>query len=534
MTDSAQTPLSRAGQWPDRVAIVAPEGEFTYGDLVAATALAAARLGTSMTLPPPHGPDPAVEPDAPPRVALLAPPGWDFVTAQWAIWAAGGMVVPLATSHPTPELEYVLDDALPSAVVVHPTMLDRVRELADTRRLPLWTTEALLSRAPGEDEDSESAAAPDPGSSGEALMLYTSGTTGRPKGVVHTHESLRAQMESLSGAWGWTPDDHILLALPLHHVHGLVNVLGTALWNGARVTILPSFDVLEVWEELASGDYSLFMGVPTQYSLLLRAWDQAQVLTRDRWTDGSRSCRLMVSGSAALPVSVLGRWEEITHLRLLERYGMTEIGMALSNPLHGDRIPGHVGFPLPGVEIRLLDDEGSANWAEGEIQVRGPTAFHRYWRRPDATAEALVAADDGGPPWFATGDLAERGDRDAFRILGRSNSDILKTGGYKISALEIEEILRTHPLIQDIAVVGLPDERWGETVAAAVSLDRDHAHRLGVMRSDGVSLAGLQEWAKQRMAPYKVPRDLRIVDDLPRNALGKVQKAQVKQLFEGD
>jgi malonyl-CoA/methylmalonyl-CoA synthetase len=224
----------------------------------------------------------------------------------------------------------------------------------------------------------------------------------------------------------------------------------------------------------------------------------------------------MVSGSAALPVPLFERWQAATGHALLERYGMTEIGMALSNPLHGERRPGSVGLPLPGVGVRLVDEHGVevAAGSPGEIEVRGESVFREYWARPDATRDAFR---DG---WFRTGDVGVvEGGR--YRILGRQSVDIIKTGGYKVSALEIEDVLREHPDIRDCAVVGLPDDEWGERVAAAI-----------VPRSEvGPALEDLREWAAARLAKYKLPTRVRLVGDLPRNTMGKAVKARVKELF---
>jgi malonyl-CoA/methylmalonyl-CoA synthetase len=348
-------------------------------------------------------------------------------------------------------------------------------------------------------------------------MLYTSGTTGRPKGVVIAHGQIQAQVESLSAAWGWTTEDRILLHLPLHHVHGIVNVLTSALWNGATCEMLPRFDAISVWERLGSGGLTLYMAVPTVYRRLIEAWEEADPPMRSRWSEGARGCRLMVSGSAALPVPTLARWEEITGQRLLERYGMTEIGMALSNPLEGERRAGFVGQPLPGVEVRLTDDldQPVQTGSAGQIQVRGPTVFESYWERPRETEVAFT--EDG---WFRTGDQAvvERG---AYRILGRSSVDILKTGGEKISALEVEDVLRSHESVLDCAVVGVPDPVWGDRVCAAI-----------VQRPSAEALEeDLLRHAKERLAPYKVPKDFLVVPELPRNAMGKVTKPAVRDLF---
>jgi malonyl-CoA/methylmalonyl-CoA synthetase len=351
-------------------------------------------------------------------------------------------------------------------------------------------------------------------------MIYTSGTTGKPKGVVTTHANITAQVTSLISAWEWRADDAILLVLPLHHVHGIINVLACALWAGARCHMLPKFEAEAVWSRLAQGDLTLFMAVPTIYGKLIAAWEAAPPDRRRAWSNGCAppGMRLMVSGSAALPVQRLERWREISGHVLLERYGMTEIGMALSNPLHGERRPGFVGAPLPGVEVRLVDDAGRTvpPGTPGEIEVRGPAVFLEYWRRPDATAAAF--RDD----WFRTGDVAVLENR-SYRILGRSSVDIIKTGGYKVSALEIEETLRTHPAVLDCAVVGVADPEWGERICAAVELRRGSGEEL--------TLDALQRWAKERIAPYKIPRTLLSVTVLPRNAMGKVTKPDVARLF---
>jgi malonyl-CoA/methylmalonyl-CoA synthetase len=335
--------------------------------------------------------------------------------------------------------------------------------------------------------------------------VYTSGTTGRPKGVVTTHANLTAQIESLIAAWEWTPSDRTLLVLPLHHVHGILNIVCCALWSGAVLEMAPKFDSEDTWNRLSSGELTVFSAVPTIYHRLIRSWETADPTARQSRSSGCRKLRLMMSGSAALPRTVLDRWREITGQVLLERYGMTEVGMALANPLHGERRPGFVGQPLPGVSARIVD---------GELQLKGPGVFAEYWRQPEHTRESFV---DG---WFRTGDAAVVEDG-AYRLLGRSSVDILKSGGHKISALEIEEVLRTHPSIAECVVVGVDDEEWGQRVCCAAELRTDE--RLG--------LDELKEWARTRLAPYKIPRELACVSQLPRNAMGKVVKPEVAALF---
>ncbi|MGH7547136.1 MAG: acyl-CoA synthetase [Gemmatimonadales bacterium] len=498
---STELPLvARASAHGDRVAIVASEGTFTYRELLDASGrVAACLLAGRSDL-------------AEARVAFLAPSSFHYVATQWGIWRAGGIAVALATSHPPAELAYVIQDAGAEIVMVHPELaavLDQVRLPPSARRISTHEALGTAHRSP----------LPGVGEGRRAMMVYTSGTTGKPKGVVTTHANIRAQVTSLVTAWEWTADDHILLVLPLHHVHGIVNVLTCALWAGARCEMLPRserFDADRVWQRIARGDLTLFMAVPTIYGKLIAAWELAPPDRRRAMSGGAGRMRLMVSGSAALSTRTFERWREINGHVLLERYGMTEIGMALSNPLHGERRPGFVGTTLPGVEVRLVDDAGRpvAAGTPGEIEVRGPGVFREYWGRPDATAQAFR---DG---WFRSGDVAVV-EQSAYRILGRTSVDIIKTGGYKVSALEIEEVLRTHPAVAECAVVGVEDPEWGERVCVAVEIGPGQE----------LSLEQLQAWARERLAPYKVPRALRCVAALPRNALGKVMKLEVGKLF---
>ena len=258
------------------------------------------------------------------------------------------------------------------------------------------------------------------------------------------------------------------------------------------------------------------MAVPTIYSRLIRIWDEASPANKKEMSYACKKMRLMVSGSAALPVSTLEKWKDISGHVLLERYGMTEIGMALSNPLTGERVPGHVGKPLPGVEIKLERSDETTNEGEGEILVKGPNVFLEYWNKPDATSEAFT--EDG---WFKTGDIASVNNDGVYRILGRDSVDIIKSGGYKISALEIEEVLRQHPDIEECSVVGVNDLEWGERVGAAI---------VTIEKSD-LSPDVLRSWCKERLAPYKIPTMIELVSDLPRNIMGKVVKPEVQKLF---
>jgi malonyl-CoA/methylmalonyl-CoA synthetase len=372
------------------------------------------------------------------------------------------------------------------------------------------TTDQLVRPGP------QPAGEPSIGGNRRATMVYTSGTTGKPKGVVATHANITAQIESLVAAWEWTAHDRTLLVLPLHHVHGIINVVCSALWSGAVLEIHPRFEPEAAWDRLASGELTVFTAVPTIYHRLIQSWEAAPPDVQRSRSNGCRALRLMMSGSAALPSQVLARWKEISGHILLERYGMTEVGMALSNPLHGERRPGYVGSPLPGVSVRLVNDEDQPVpvGEPGEVQLRGAGVFSEYWRRPESTEEAFI---DG---WFRTGDVAVL-DHGAYRLLGRSSVDIIKSGGDKISALEVEEVLRTHPAIADCAVIGVDDLEWGQRVCAVVETRSNSA----------LGLTELREWAKSRMAPCNIPRALLCVSRLPRNAMGKIVKPELATFF---
>jgi malonyl-CoA/methylmalonyl-CoA synthetase len=349
------------------------------------------------------------------------------------------------------------------------------------------------------------------------MILYTSGTTSKPKGVVTTHANIQAQIESLVQAWEWNPTDQIPLFLPLHHIHGIVNIVSCALWSGALIEPFERFDLAAILERVRANAYTLFMAVPTIYVKLIHALESAAPEDRAGIVGGFSRMRLMVSGSAALPASVHEQWTALTGQKLLERYGMTEIGMALSNPFHGERRPGAVGVPLPGVELRLKAESGAIVSGEdepGEIQVRGPGVFRAYWNRTEATAATF---DDD---WFRTGDMAVR-ESGYYRIMGRLSVDIIKSGGYKLSALEIEAALLEHPKIRECAVIGLPDDTWGEAVTAVVVL-KDGA---------ALDLPTVRDWCRARLSVYKIPQRLLIVPELPRNAMGKVTKPAVRALF---
>lgn len=500
--DSPLPIVARASRHKGQVAITDAHGSYTYAELLAASARIASALLAAVATADLH--------EA--RIAFLVTPSFHWAATQWGIWRAGGIAVPLPMGATRAELEYAIEDADVSAILCDSAASPVVSPIAEARSCRCLNVDDLAVA----ESAAASAALPSVALERRAMILYTSGTTSRPKGVVTTHANITAQITSLVEAWEWSSSDRIVLCLPLHHVHGIVNIVCCALWSGATCRMLPRFDAAAIWELIGSDRLTLFMAVPTIYVRLIAAWEAMPPERQHAMSQACRRLRLMVSGSAALPVSTLERWLAISGHTLLERYGMTEIGMALSNPLHGRRIPGSVGAPLPGVEVQLVNDEGQPVGPDtpGEIEVRGQTVFAEYWRRPEATREAFREG------WFRTGDtaLVHEG---SYRILGRTNIDILKTGGHKLSALEIEETLREHPAIAECAVVGVPDEEWGQRVAVAAVLKENGALDLPTLRS----------WARESLAGYKLPSRLLVVEALPRNAMGKVVKPAVTALL---
>ena len=489
--------IARARSHRDAVALRTADGEHSYQELLDRSATLAGVL---------------LEADADlseSRVACLIPAGFDYVSVQWAVWRAGGVAVPLSLSATEPELEYTLTDSQSRCVVTTRELASKVEPLCSRLNLRRLIVEEI---GPGEERP-----LPSVGPQRRAMILYTSGTTSTPKGVVTTHASIQAQIESLVEAWRWQPDDTIPLFLPLHHIHGIINIQSCALWIGATIEPFPHFEMTAILDRVAAGAYSVFMAVPTIYVKLIQTLESLSEEDRAPIATAFGRLRLMISGSAALPASVHEKWTALTGQKLLERYGMTEIGMALSNPYDGERRPGAVGQPLPSVEVQLKSEEGELITAEGdpgEIQVRGPVVFRGYWNRPEVTAESF---DDG---WFRTGDVAviENG---YYRIMGRQSVDIIKSGGYKLSALEIEAALLQHPAIRECAVVGVEDDTWGEAVCAATVLEP----------GEKLDLQSLREWCRDRLSAYRIPRRLLVVDRLPHNAMGKITKPAIRELF---
>ncbi len=491
--------IEKANQYAQNTAIQSDGKNYSYRQLLDESAdFAAVLLGNETDLKEK-------------RVAFMVDSSFDYVKVQWAIWRAGGVAVPLCISYPLASLQYVIEDTKADILVVTPQYQSVLEDYARDKSLVFII---LNSEQPFE-RLKLSKSLPIVTPERRAMILYTSGTTNLPKGVVTTHQNLEAQISTLVDAWAYSENDKTICILPLHHVHGIINVMSCTLWAGGKVVFLP-FTTEGVFTNFLQGETNVFMAVPTIYFKLIAHWESLPTVEQQALTEAMKKFRLMVSGSAALPISVMEKWERISGHRLLERYGMTELGMAISNPLHGERRAGHIGQALSAVMVRLVDDgnnEISGDEA-GEIQVKGDNVFLEYWRKPDATAATFT--EDG---WFKTGDVAVLDDG-YYRILGRSSIDIIKSGGYKISALEIEEVLRTHPSVNDCSVVGIADEEWGELVAAVL-----------VLKTETIDIQELNAWIREKMPAYKTPRRYHITTELPRNAMGKVTKNDLKKCF---
>ncbi|MFF4560503.1 acyl-CoA synthetase [Streptomyces sp. NPDC001435] len=466
----------------ERVALRFGDRSLTYAQLGAAAGALAARI---------HGVG---------RVAVWATPELETAVGVVGVLLAGAAAVPLNPKSGEKELAHILSDSAPSLVLAAPGA-ELPAALGDLERVDV---DAYGTGTVPDDRTSES----DP-----ALIVYTSGTTGPPKGAVIPRRALATTLDALADAWQWTGDDVLVHGLPLFHVHGLVlGVLGP-LRRGGSVRHLGRFGTEGVTRELNDGATMLF-GVPTMYHRIAEALpgdpELAKALGR---------ARLLVSGSAALPVHDHERITAATGQRVIERYGMTETLMNTSVRADGEPRAGTVGVPLPGVELRLVEEDGTPVAAYdgetvGEIQVRGPNLFTEYLNRPDATAAAFT-----GDGWFRTGDMAVREPDGYVRIVGRKATDLIKSGGYKIGAGEIENALLEHPGVREAAVTGEPDADLGERIVA------------WIVPADPQSPPSDQELADhvaRRLAPHKRPRVVRHLDVLPRNDMGKIMKRELR------
>ncbi|XP_022842664.1 malonate--CoA ligase [Olea europaea var. sylvestris] len=474
------------------------------------------------------------------RVGIVAKPSAEFVAGVLGTWFSGGVAVPLALSYPEAELLHVMNDSDVSVILStedHQKLMKAVAAKAAAQVSLIPTIPSISGLADKTNEEIE--ISDKINGNDAALIIYTSGTTGKPKGVVHTHKGVLAQVQMLTEAWGYTSSDQFLHCLPLHHVHGLFNALLAPLYAGSTVEFMPKFSVRGIWQrwresypkdESKAGDaITVFTGVPTMYTRLIQGYEAMDPESQASAASAARQLRLMMCGSSALPLPIMQQWESITGHRLLERYGMTEFVMALSNPLIGERKGGTVGKPLPGVQAKILAEDGSSEVEVGELCIKSPSLFREYWKLPEVTKESFI---NGG--FFKTGDAARLNEDGYYVILGRTNADIMKVGGYKLSALEIEAVLLEHPAISECCVLGLPDKDYGEAVCAIVVADAEVKRIRDEESNPALTLEELTMWAKEKLAPYKLPTRLLLWESLPRNAMGKVNKKELKKKLADD
>jgi malonyl-CoA/methylmalonyl-CoA synthetase len=426
------------------------------------------------------------------RLGFFLPNCVEFIDLFLACVKLGVIVVPINVLYREREIGHIVADAEPKAVVSTRDLQSLVP--AGTS---VWVVDELIAAALSQEAgpvrtaiDGDDAAA----------IVYTSGTTGRSKGAILTHNNFAANTVNLLACWRITSDDRYLAVLPLFHVHGLGNGVHAWLASGCRMRLVERFDIKRAQVIFESFQPTLFFAVPTIYVRLL---ELDEGLARRI----GAQIRLFVSGSAPLPAHVLEAFRHKFGHTILERYGMSETLMNISNPYEGERRPGSVGFPLPGVSIKLLDSEGQPVRASevGEVYVRGPNVCAGYWRRPDATAEVFIN------DWFRTGDLAERSPDGYYTLRGR-RTELIISGGFNIYPREIEEVLLEQPGVREAVVCGVPDELRGEVPVAYLVAD------------DSLDVTALDEVCRRSLASFKVPREFVRVESLPRNALGKVQK----------
>ena len=456
------------------------------------------------------------------RVALQLSKCLEFILLHLATVRLGAITLPLNLAYPPDELKYFLEDSGAKLFFALESNKEKVQsilpDLADLQECVfLKSTEpdkfqSLITnyQRPG-GLDTGFATSTQPYSTSDndtAVIIYTSGTTGRPKGAEITHGNLESNLQALYEIWGWQPDDVLLHILPIFHVHGLFVAMHGALHAGATALLMREFDPHKTLQNLVERKCTVLMAVPTIHRRLL---DVPDVKSFDL-----SHVRLITSGSDRLPDEVFTGFQETFGHTLLERYGMTETGMNCSNPLHGERRIGSVGHPLPGVEVRIVEAESREELPDGEIgelEIRGPNVFKGYWLQPEKTAASFSANG-----WFRTGDLGFREEDGYITLCGRSK-DLIISGGLNIYPPEVERVLVEHPAVNMCAVIGCPDEEWGERVTAVVVLNRGEA----------ASESELIAFCRERLASYKSPKSIVFQDHLPRNAMGKVQKAILRK-----
>ncbi|QDI77652.1 MULTISPECIES: malonate--CoA ligase [Leisingera] len=484
---------SSIGREEDVFARLPDGGTVTFGALFAGAERMAAALAAQ-----------GVQPGD--RVAVQVQKTIQAIELYLGTVMAGGIFLPLNTAYTGPEVAYFAGDASPRVVVCDPARLEEITAIAGGAQvLTLDAAEQGSLRDLAEAQDGFDPVSRQPDDL--AAILYTSGTTGRSKGAMLSHDNLASNSLTLRDCWRFTQDDVLIHALPIFHTHGLFVATNVALFAGAQVVFLPGFDADAILEAMPAA--TALMGVPTFYTRLLA---DAR-LTRER----AANMRLFISGSAPLLVDTHEQWQARTGHRILERYGMTETNMSTSNPYEGERRAGTVGFPLPGVEARVMRDGAEVPAGEiGVLEVRGPNVFQGYWQMPEKTAEELKP--DG---WFITGDMAKI-DADGYVTIVGREKDLIITGGFNVYPKEVESLIDDLPGVLESAVIGVPHPDFGEGVVAVV-----------VPEGEGTSAEAIKTALSGQLAKFKQPKEIILLDALPRNTMGKVQKKALREAYAG-
>ncbi|MDI6755251.1 MAG: AMP-binding protein [Thermodesulfobacteriota bacterium] len=446
------------------------------------------------------------------RVALLLPKGMEFIFMHLAALSVGAISLPLNPGYSGEEIAYYLSDSGSSLLVTEASGLEKLGKIHEgieglrTLLVDEGSPDGWDS-LPRELEQMEAGPPPSYPAKGDdvAMILYTSGTTGKSKGAMITHGNLVANMLALKNLWQWTERDILLHVLPLFHIHGLVIALHGGLHAGSTLIMHDKFDPQRTWKAIERDKCTLLMGVPTMYHRLVKE--------RERLKTDLTSMRLFIAGSAPLSESLFHSFEASTGFRILDRYGMTETSLIASNPLDPHRRkPNSVGYPLPGVQVRIVSERGEdvKTGEVGEVWIQGESVFKGYWQMPGKTKESFEGR------WFKSGDLGYQDPEDSLRLhlVGRAK-ELIITGGYNVYPKEVENVLEKHEAIQEAAVIGLPDENFGERVAAVVVFKKDQTPP---------SFRAIIDFCRKNLAGYKCPKEVVAVDQLPRNAMGKIQK----------
>lgn len=502
-------PLSRLRNQPQKPLIIDTHGQHTSTQLLLRSLTLCKHLPKKQETNQP--------------IAVFLPADNTFVTAILSSWQNSLPAVPLSPLYPAAALTPLLQTVTPSIILTSHSL----RHALPPTSIPILPIDDILleekQKQEIEFEEIESLQIPIVNSDDTVLIFFTSGTTGAPKGVVWTNDMLTYQLETLSDIWKWNSNDRILNTLPLHHIHGLINVVKCSLYNNAQLEMHSAFDAHSVWSTFMNDKNrpSIFMGVPSIYQKLITYFKKAPLKEQEKMTNSAKQMRLFVSGSASLSSNDYDEWFKITGHNILERYGMTETGITLSHD-YNDRRKGLLGKPLPGVSIKLNENEfksdNNDNSNVGELLVKGKGIFPGYWNNKDKSSQ--VFTEDG---YFKTGDVVQDLNNDGYlKLLGRLNGDIIKSSGYKISTLEIEDIIKDVKGVKDCCVIGIPDNTLGERIIATIIVNDDFITSAEDLIND------IKHLVDEKLPKYKVPRQFVIVDDLPRNVMGKVQKLMLK------